>query len=159
MKRVLMDYRGVLSDVVDVGKEFEIYDGDDAPFRWVLCRHDDVTSSWHFCQGQWIRPEQRLEIDQDIKRKVAYGLIEDQLDMLYKDIKAGHLADGNWVSHIENVKTNIPPQREMEKNEAYKEGKFEIRLHAKNDPAWNYLPDNDGDQLKFNKEKDSRPHD
>ena len=158
MKRVLMDYRGVLSDVVDVGKEFEIYDGDDAPFRWVLCRHDDVTSNWHFCQGQWIRPDQRLEIDQDIKRKVAYGLIEDQLDMLYKDIKAGHLSDGNWVSHIENVKTNIPPQREMEKNEAYKEGKFEIKLHAKNDPALNYLPDNDGEQLKFNKEKDSRPH-
>ena len=157
MKRVLMDYRGVITDVADVGKEFEIYDGDDAPFRWVLCRHDDVTSAWHFCQGQWIRPDQRLEIDQDMKRKVAYGLIEDQLGMLYKDIKAGHLTDGAWVAHVDNVKANIPPQRDVENDDTYKEGKYQVILHGKNDPAWNNLPDDDGKQLKFNKEKDNRP--
>lgn len=156
MKRILLDYRGVINDVVDVGKEFEVYNGPDAAFRWVLCPHDDVTNSWHYCNGNWIRPEQRLEIDQNMKRKVAYGLIEDQLDMLYHDLQAGSLENGNWVQHITNVKNNIPKQSVVEADPSVYEGKFRIELHSKADPAWNRLPDELNQQPQFNREKDSR---
>jgi len=156
MKRILLDYRGVINDVVDVGKEFEVYDGPDAAFRWVLCPHDDVTSGWHFTEGNWIRPEARLEIDQNMKRKAAYGNIEDQLDMLYHDLKDGNLSAGAWVSHIDNVKTNIPPQREVDADDSYKEGKIQVRLHARNDPAWDYLPAEYNESPNFSRDKDAR---
>lgn len=38
-------------------------------------------------------------------RKQNYGSIEDQLDMLYKDLKNG---TSNWVDHISNIKEKYP---------------------------------------------------
>ena len=43
------------------------------------------------------------------KRKKEYGLINDQLDMLYKDLIAGKLdATGEWAKAIKKVKDDNP---------------------------------------------------
>lgn len=143
MKRVLLDYRGLINEVVEVGSEFPVYDGPDTTIKWVLCPHDDVTELWHLSEGQWVSPAQKIDYDQNMKRKIAYGDIGDQLDMLYKDIKSGHLTDGQWVANVDRVKTEIESQAAYEANPANFEGKVRIKIHGPEDPAWNYLPNSD----------------
>ena len=45
-KSCLVDYRGFITDVVEPGEEFEVYQGDDSPLRWVTCDDDAVTNLW-----------------------------------------------------------------------------------------------------------------
>ncbi len=143
MKRVLVDYRGLISEVVDVGSEFPVYNGADATLKWVLCPNDEVTALWHLSDGQWVSPEQKVDYDQNMKRKIAYGDIGDQLDLLFKDIKSGHLADGEWVTSVDRVKAEIESQRSYESNAANFEGKVRVKIHGTEDPSWNYLPNSD----------------
>jgi len=143
MKRVLVDYRGLINEVVEVGAEFPVYDGPDSTIKWVLCPHDDVTTLWHLSEGQWVSPETKIDYDQNMKRKIAYGDIGDQLDMLYKDIKSGHLTDGTWVGAIDRVKTEIESQAAYEANPANFEGKVKVKIHDVSDPSWNHLPNSD----------------
>jgi hypothetical protein len=149
MKRVLVDYRGLINEVVDVGSEFPVYDGPDTTIKWVLCPHDDVTEFWHLSEGQWVSPENKLDYDQNMKRKIAYGDIGDQLDMLYKDIKSGHLTDGEWVKNIDAVKQAIESQSSYESNSSNFEGKVKIKIHEPHDPSWNYLANSDLIPPKF----------
>lgn len=150
MKRVLLDYRGLINEVVDVGSEFPVYDGPDSTIKWVLCPHDDVTTLWHLSEGQWVSPENKLDYDQNMKRKIAYGDIGDQLDMLYKDIKSGNLTNGEWVKNIDAVKSTIESQSSYEANPSNFENKVRIKIHGPEDPAWNYLPNSDLIPPKFN---------
>ena len=41
-KSCLVDYRGFITDIRDVGQEFEVYQGPDSPIRWVICDDDNV---------------------------------------------------------------------------------------------------------------------
>jgi len=53
----------------------------------------------------------RLQAEYDAKqyqRDRVYPSIGDQLDMLYHDIKAGTLETGDWITAIEQIKTNNP---------------------------------------------------
>ena len=43
-KSCLVDYRGFITDVVEPGDEFEVYQGDDSPIKWVTC---DAVSYTH----------------------------------------------------------------------------------------------------------------
>ena len=45
-KSCLVDYRGFITDVVEPGEEFEVYQGDDSPIKWVTCDDDNVTNLW-----------------------------------------------------------------------------------------------------------------
>lgn len=142
MKSVLVDYRGCITDVVEVGQEFEVYNGPDSAIRWCLCPHDDVTSQWILnYDGTWLRQEDKLETDQTLKRRVAYGNVEDQLDMLYRDIKAGNLADGEWMTHVTNVKSSVPSTEQFMANPANYEGKKEFKFGTPEAPQWNTLPE------------------
>ena len=57
-----------------------------------------------------------LEFFNEEKRKVAYRqnramrypLVEEQLDMLYKDIKSGNLENGSWITLIDAIKSDNP---------------------------------------------------
>lgn len=140
MKRVLLDFRGVINDIVDVGDEFEIYNGPGTTIKWVLCPHDDVTYEWHLIKGEWIRPEQKLDTDQNMRRKIAYGNIEEQLGMLYWDIVNGNLENGTWVNKCREVKESVMSQSEWEVNEENWKGKVRLEFHLPEDPAWNHLP-------------------
>lgn len=143
MKRVLVDYRGLISEVVEIGSEFPVYNGEDATLKWVLCPDDEVTALWHLSEGQWVSPEKKVDYDQNMKRKIAYGDIGDQLDLLFKDIKSGHLSDGEWVANVDRVKAEIESQRSYEANAANFEGKVRVKIHGTEDPSWNYLPNSD----------------
>jgi len=140
MKRVLLDSRGVVNEVVNVGDEFEIYNGPDTQIKWVLCPHDDVDTAWHCIKGQWVHPENKLDTDQNMKRKVAYGTIEEQLGMLYWDIINNNLSNGDWVTHCAQVKENIISQKTWESDPKNFEDKIVLEFHTENDPAWKYLP-------------------
>lgn len=57
----------------------------------------------------------RLQAEYDAKqyqRDRVYPSIGDQLDMLYHDIKAGTLETGDWITAIEQVKTDNPKPSE-----------------------------------------------
>jgi len=53
-----------------------------------------------------------LEFEYVANRKNEYPSIGDQLDMLYHDIKAGTLETGDWITAIEQVKTDNPKPSE-----------------------------------------------
>lgn len=141
MKRVLLDFRGIVNTVVEVGDEFEIYDGPDTSIRWCLCPHDDVNEYWHLIKGEWIRPEQKLDTDQNMRRKIAYGSYEEQLGMLYWDIVNGNLENGEWVKKCKDVKETIMSQSEWLKDESNWKDKVTLEFHSDEDPCWNYLPE------------------
>ena len=103
-KRVLVNYAGVVEQVVEPGDEFEIYEGPDATVRWCNCDDDDVNDSWILEQGVW---KQNVEAPPSyaVLRRSAYGEIGEQLDMLYKDMVNGTT---NWVDHIAAVKEVVP---------------------------------------------------
>ena len=70
-KSCLVDYRGFITDVVDVGDEFEVYQGDDAKCKWVTCDDDNVTNLWVLYNGEFFNSEDRLERNQQMKRKAV----------------------------------------------------------------------------------------
>lgn len=140
MKRVLLDFRGVINEVVELGDEFEVYNGPDSAIKWCLCPHDDVHTDWHLIKGQWIKPEDKLDSDQNMRRKIAYGSFEEQLGMLYWDIVNGNLENGTWVNKCREVKETIISQSEWEKDPSNYENKVKLEFHSEHDPCWNYLP-------------------
>jgi hypothetical protein len=112
MKKVLLDYKGIISEICDPGQEYEIYEGSDANCSWVDAP-DDVTYFWSLEWSPsknamvWIEREQPFA-DPILKRQIAYGSIGEQLDMLYRDIKSGKISEGEWVSHIDTIKETVP---------------------------------------------------
>jgi hypothetical protein len=42
------------------------------------------------------------------QRALEYPKIQEQLDMLYHDIKSGNLENGTWIEAIEEVKNTFP---------------------------------------------------
>jgi hypothetical protein len=109
MKKVLMSVQGYIHQIVDPGEDFEIYNGPDATIQWVDAP-DDVAIDWTLeyspsaNQMVWVKRES-AHTDLEIARKVAYGDIGAQLDMMYKDM----LDNGTrWKDHIANVKSSIP---------------------------------------------------
>lgn len=109
MKKALMSAEGYIHQIVNAGEEFDIYNGPDATIQWVDAP-DDVTEDWTLeyspsnKQMVWIKRERPFQ-DPEVARKVAYGDVGEQLDMLYKDLLDG----GNrFTEHITNVKNAIP---------------------------------------------------
>ena len=64
----------------------------------------EITIDWTQVNA-WTDPEQ-YKIDR------KYPSIGDQLDMLYHDIKTGNLETGDWITAIEQVKTDNPKPSE-----------------------------------------------
>mgnify|MGYP001185225024 FL=1 len=136
-KSCLVDYRGFITDVVDVGDEFEVYQGDDAKCKWVTCDDDNVTNLWVLYNGEFFNSEDRLERNQQMKRKVEYGQIEDQLDMLYWDQVNGTTT---WKDHVTAVKASIVNQAAADADANFYAGKKEFEMGTEETPAWNSLP-------------------
>ena len=136
-KKCLVDYRGFITDVVEPGDEFEVYQGDDSPLRWVTCDDDAVTNLWVLYNGEFFPTTDRLERNQQMKRKVAYGSIEDQMDMMYWDQVNGTTT---WKDHVTSVKNNIVNQATADADATFYEGKKEFEMGTEEAPAWNSLP-------------------
>jgi hypothetical protein len=109
MKKALMSIQGYVNQVVEPGEDFEIYCGPDATIQWVDAP-DDITIDWTLewspsaNQMVWVKRD-KVYVDPEIARKVGYGDVGAQLDMLYKDMVNGTT---NWQDHIASVKASIP---------------------------------------------------
>ena len=136
-KSCLVDYRGFITDVVEPGDEFEIYQGDDAPIKWVTCDDDNVTNLWVLYNGEFFDSKDRLERNQQMKRKIEYGHIEDQLDMMYHDQINGTTT---WRDHVAQVKASIVTQAVADADATFYAGKKEFEMGTEEAPAWNGLP-------------------
>ena len=123
--------------MVEPGDEFEVYQGDDSPIRWVTCDDDAVTNLWVLYNGEFFPTTDRLERNQQMKRKVEYGSIEDQMDMMYWDQVNGTTT---WRDHVSSVKANIVNQATADADATFYEGKKEFEMGTEEAPAWNSLP-------------------
>lgn len=114
MKKALLVYQGWVQQIVEPGLDYEIYEGPDATIVWVDAPDEitlDWTLEWSPSQGKMIWIERDAPYtDLAVARKVAYGDVGAQLDMLYHELKtAGSItADGDWFNHIATVKSVIP---------------------------------------------------
>ena len=136
-KSCLVDYRGFITDVVEPGEEVEVYQGDDAPIKWVTCDDDNVTNLWVLYNGEFFDSKDRLERNQQMKRKIEYGHVEDQLDMMYHDQINGTTT---WKDHVASVKASIVTQAVADADATFYAGKKEFEMGSEEAPAWNSLP-------------------
>ncbi len=114
MKKVLISYHGWISEIREPGEEYEIYEGPDATIAWVDAP-DEVTLDWTLeyspTKGEMVWVERDAPYtDNAVARKVAYGKIEEQLDLIFHGIaQNGALTtDGAWFQHVTAVKSMIP---------------------------------------------------
>ena len=104
---------GMLSDFVDEADKFEIYEGADATDKWMEVP-DDATFEHKMVNGVVIHHHEQEDLRDEavVDRRNAYGGIDEQLDMQYKDLLNGTTT---WKDHIANVKatttkpSTIPP--------------------------------------------------
>lgn len=113
MKKALVSYQGYVSQIVDPGEDFDIYEGPDATIAWVDAPDNiqlEWTLEWSPGQGHmvWVERDSAYT-NNEVARKVAYGELGSQLGQIFDDIKEhGALnTDGAWYQHIVNVKSMI----------------------------------------------------
>ena len=108
-KECLVDYTGRISQIVEVGEKFEIYEGEDQAMKWVTCPQDEVTTLWYMKEGAFIQVDTH-PVDKAQRRRVAYGDIGEQLDMMYHDQIE---STTTWKDHIAKVKKDVPAPSEQ----------------------------------------------
>lgn len=102
---------GRICEVRNPGEEFEVHES----FSWVDVPDDTTTQDTYLEDGtvkkySVIDDPYFVTDGYKVARAIGYGSIGDQLDMLYKEIKAvgGISPTGPWVTHIESIKAAIP---------------------------------------------------
>lgn len=109
MKKALMSIQGYVHQIVEPGEDYEIYCGPDATIAWVDAP-DDITLAWTLEYSPkakkmvWVKRD-GAHTDPTIARKVAYGDVGEQLDMMYKDMLDGGT---RWKDHVAAVKRDLP---------------------------------------------------
>lgn len=77
--------------------------------KWVRCLSGlDVTVGWKYQDGAFIEHSYFDDLTVDEKRKSGYGTWQEQLDMLYHDMKYG---TKNYVKHIDKIKEKYPKEK------------------------------------------------
>jgi hypothetical protein len=102
---------GRICEIVQPGNEFEVH----TDFSWVSVP-DDTTPNDRYNPDGTISKYDPLSIPgfaehaYMVARGIAYQSIGNQLDMLYREIKANGTisTDGEWFNHIVSVKQAIP---------------------------------------------------
>jgi hypothetical protein len=108
MKKALVTENGIVTDIVNQGEEFEVA-GLGETFMWVDCP-DDLSDTAVMVNGEFVDEPQR-GAPFHMRRRVEYGSIEDQLDMMYKDMLNGTTL---WQDHVTAVKALVPKPAEGE---------------------------------------------
>lgn len=125
-KMCLITFVGTIMEIVEPGQEYEIYEGDGATMKWVLSADDDVTLDWIMKDGAFVE-RNAPPVDYSMRRKVAYGDIGEQLDMMYHDQIE---STTTWKDHIAAVKAaNAAPSEQPDYTAVTPDGTME-------NPAW-----------------------
>ena len=115
MKKALMGVEGYIHEIVNPGEDYEIYNGPGASIQWVDAP-DNIGEYWTLeyspsaTQMVWVERDGAYR-DPLVERKVAYGDIGEQLDMMYKDTLDGGT---RWKDHVANVKATTPAPAEAD---------------------------------------------
>tara|TARA_B100000427_G_scaffold313906_1_gene306629 strand:+ start:404 stop:835 length:432 start_codon:yes stop_codon:yes gene_type:complete len=93
---------GQLTDICDEADKFAIYEGPDASLKWVDVP-EDTTYEHFMCNGEVIHRSTCEDLRElaKVDRMVAYGGVDEQMDMQYRDLINGTT---EWKDHIANVK-------------------------------------------------------
>ena len=121
MKKALMDYTGYVADIVEPGEEYPLFLGRGCAQMWVNAP-DNITKTWTLEWSPaaedmiWVERSETYA-DPATTRRVAYGDVGQQLDMLFKDLDAGRALDADdalWFNHIKTVKEHTARPSDVE---------------------------------------------
>ena len=121
MKKALMDFTGYVADIVEPGEEYPLFLGRGCAQMWVNAP-DNITKTWTLEWSPaaedmiWVERDESYA-DPATVRRVAYGDVGQQLDMLFKDLDAGRALDADdalWFNHIKTVKENTTRPSDVE---------------------------------------------
>ena len=125
-KMCLVTFQGTIMEIVDPGQEYQIYEGEGATAKWVLSADDDVNLDWIMKDGAFVERD-APPVDYAMRRRVAYGDIGEQLDMMYHDQIE---STTTWKDHIAAVKAaNAAPSEQPDYTAVTPDGTME-------NPAW-----------------------
>ena len=125
-KMCLVTFQGTIMEIVDPGQEYQIYEGEGATAKWVLSADDDVNLDWIMKDGAFVERD-APPVDYSMRRRVAYGDIGEQLDMMYHDQIE---STTTWKDHIAAVKAaNAAPSEQPDYTAVTPNGTME-------NPAW-----------------------
>ena len=125
-KMCLVTFVGTIMEIVDPGQEYQIYEGEGATAKWVLSADNDVTLDWIMKDGAFVERDEP-PVSYAMRRKVAYGDIGEQLDMMYHDQIE---STTTWKDHIAAVKAaNAAPSEQPDYSPVIPNGTIE-------NPAW-----------------------
>lgn len=103
---------GRICDIVEAGNEFEVH----SDFEWVDLPDNTVSQDKYFRSNSSVVKFNMLEVPgyaenaYKVARQIAYTEVGNQLDMLFKEIRAtGTISNtGPWATHIASVKQALP---------------------------------------------------
>ena len=110
-KKCTVTRNGVVADICEAEDAFDIYEGEDAEMAWVDVPDDvdlEAMIDPHCFNGTFVDTYMPDTVARkEVARRTAYGPIEDQLDMQYKDKLNGTTT---WEDHIAEVKKMPAPK-------------------------------------------------
>ena len=128
-------HNGTLTDIVDEADKFEVYEGNDAEFKWCEVP-DDTTYDHYMVNGVVIHRSENEDLREEaiVTRMDAYGSVGDQLDMMYRDNLNGTT---EWKDFIANIKATTTKPSTIP---AFVQDEKKIQLEGRN--AWDPWVDN-----------------
>ena len=126
---------GNLTDICNEADKFEVYQGADAEFKWCEVP-DDTTYDHYMVNGVVTHREENEDLreDAEVARRLAYGDMGEQLDMIYRDNVNGTT---EWKDHVANVKATTTKPDSIA---AFVQDEKKIQLEGRN--AWDPWVDN-----------------
>ena len=126
---------GNLTDICNEADKFEVYQGADAEFKWCEVP-DDTTYDHYMVNGVVIHREENEDLreDAEVARRLAYGDVGEQLDMIYRDNVNGTT---EWKDHVANIKATTTKPGDIA---AFVQDEKKIQLEGRN--AWDTWVDN-----------------
>jgi len=128
-------HTGGLTDIIDEADKFEVYEGNDAEFKWCDVP-DDTTYDHYMVNGVVIHRSENEDLRDNalVDRMLAYGDVGEQLDMQYRDVLNGTT---EWKDHVANVKATTTKPDSIA---AFTQDPKKIQLVGRN--AWDPWVDN-----------------
>tara|TARA_B100000131_G_scaffold12532_1_gene12971 strand:+ start:1040 stop:1465 length:426 start_codon:yes stop_codon:yes gene_type:complete len=128
-------HTGGLTDICDEADKFEVYEGNDAEFKWCEVP-DDATYDHLMVNGVVIHHNENEDLREAavVDRMIAYGDVGEQLDMMYRDQLNGTT---EWKDHVANVKATTPKPNTIP---AFVQDPKKIQLVGRN--SWDPWVDN-----------------